>query len=717
MMRLKFSLATSVAALCMMSTSAMAQDATLDGAGEAGSGGADMPAQERGARPGAAAPADEGVGDIIVTAQKVSESAQRSPAAIVAMNGAELEARGIADLQDLQKVVPNANLLEQGNLIQVFIRGIGTRNDLPNFAASSAFLYNGITVPRYGNSGLIFDLGRIESIAGPQGTLYGGTAAGGAVNAYSALPSRDFAGSASAQLTNFDGVYLDIAQNMRLSDTAALRVAGTYGSRSSYYGNDLDEPESWSGRATLLFEPSENFSAQIFYTHVEDRGEPSNTLVVNPLINPSDPWFIRPTGTAGNEVSGAFTRQDSHSDIISAVFELGIGENNFTYIPGYIDSTTDFEKFLGGSGSRGLQVFNHERQMTHEFRWNRRFGAVDLVAGLFYLRDRIDYNHGILSFSPPLRTQRTQVNATDQTNESMSVFGQAVISATDRLRFTVGGRLSKDKIDAVGLGTNNLPFDFHHSESRADYRLGVAYDISARVMAYGNLQTGYIPFGYDPDSGVPTALVPTSELTAYSAGLKSRFLSNKIELNTEVFYYRYSDFQAIVFNNATATSTVLNAPLATLKGVDVNIRARVTPNFNFSGGIVYEDAKYDDFKGVAATGPYNYDGNQLINAPKWNVLLGAEYIVGLGALGKLSARVDGHHSSSYYGNFTNAANQRQDAYTTVDASVTFYTANERWSVRGFVKNIGNEPVFNTLSAGSGSLQAPRTYGVRLAASW
>jgi iron complex outermembrane receptor protein len=717
MMRLKFSLATGVAAFCMMSAPALAQSVNPDGAGEASSGNAVGPTQETGAQQRLAAADDEGVGDIIVTAQKVSESAQRSPAAIVAMNAADLEARGVADLQDLQKVVPNANLLEQGNLIQVFIRGIGTRNDLPNFAASSAFLYNGVTVPRYGNSGLIFDLGRIESIAGPQGTLYGGTAAGGAVNAYSALPTWDFSGSASAQLTNYNGVYLDIAQNLPLSDNLALRVAGTYGSRGSYYGRDLDEPESWSGRATLFFEPSENFSAQIFYTHVEDGGEPSNTLVINPLVDPSDPWFIRPIGTAGNEVSGAFTRQDSHSDIISAVFELKLGDNSFTYIPGYIDSTTDFEKFLGGSGSRGLQVFNHERQMTHEFRWNRNYGAVDIVAGVFYLNDKIDYNHGILSFAPPLQAQRTQVNATDQTNESLSVFGQAVISATDRLRFTLGGRLSKDKIDAVGLGTNDLPFDFRRSESHADYRLGVAYDISDSVMAYGNLQTGYIPFGYDADSGGPTSLVPTSDLTAYSAGLKSRFLGNKLELNSEFFYYRYSDFQAIVFNNATATSTVLNAPLATLKGVDVNIRARVTPNFNFGGGVVYEDAKYDDFKGVGATGPYNYDGNQLINAPEWNVIFGAEYIIGLGSLGELRARVDGHHSSSYYGNFTNAANQRQDAYTTADASLTFYTSDEKWSLRGFVKNIGNEPVFNTLSAGSGSLQAPRTYGVRLSANW
>ena len=704
-MHLRFSLALSAAALSVISVPATAQgeDDTLpvDGA------------------PEVAAPvaADEGVGDIIVTAQKTTETAQRAPISIVALSGEELESRGVADLQDLQKVVPSANLLEQGNLIQVFVRGIGTRNDLPNFASSSAFLYNGVTIPRYGNSGLIFDLGRVESVAGPQGTLYGGTAAGGAVNAYSALPEFNYSGDASVEVTNFDGLYFDGAQNARLSDQVALRLAGTYGSRDSYFGRDLDAPESWSGRATLLVEPSPNLSAQVFYTHVEDTGEPSNTLVVNPLVDPSDPWFIRQIGTAGNEVSGAYTYQDSRSDIISANIEFKAGDNQFTYIPAYVDFTVDFEKFLGGSGSRGLQVYNRERQMSHEFRWNRRIGAVDLVAGVFYLRDKIDFDDGLLFFSPTAPRTRAEINVTDQTNETMSAFGQVVLSATDKFRVTLGARLSKDKIDAEGLGTNAVPFDFERDEWHTDYRLGLAYDLAPSVMAYANLQTGYIPFGYDADSGVPTSVVPTSDLTAYSAGLKSRFWNNRIELNTELFYYEYKNFQAIVFNNATATSTVLNAPLATLKGADVNLRARFTPNFSINGGLVYNHARYDDFKGVGANGPYNYDGNQLINAPDWNVVFGAEYIQAVGSLGELVARLDGHYSSSYYGNFTNAANQRQDAYTLLDGSLTYRPHDAGWAIRAFVKNITDEPVFNTLSAGSGSLQAPRTYGVRVSIGW
>jgi iron complex outermembrane receptor protein len=705
-MKLKLRLATSAALFSAFSAPAIASQTT-------------DPASATDGRESAVAAdsAQAGVDDIIVTAQKTSENAQKSPISIVAVSGAELESRGVAELQDLQKVVPSANLLEQGNLIQVFVRGIGTRNDVPNFAASSAYLYNGVTIPRYGNGGLIFDLGRVESIAGPQGTLYGGTAAGGAVNAYSRLPAFDLAGSASVELTNYNGVYINAAQNIRLADNAAIRLAGTFGKRSSFYGRDLDEPESWSGRVTLLWEPSSTFSAQIFYTHVEDKGEPSNTLVINPLVRPSDPWFIRATGTAGNEVSGAFTRQDSHSDILSANFEFEIGDNRFTYIPAYFDATTDFAKFLGGTGSRGLQVFNHERQVTQEFRWNRRIGPVELIAGIFYLNDQIDYNHGTLSFSPPLNTVRTQVNATDQANESKSIFGQATISATDSLRITLGGRISRDRINAAGLGTNARPFNFRRSEGHTDFKIGVAYDVAPAILAYANMQTGYIPFGYDTDSGIPTAVVPTSKLTAYSAGLKSRFLDNRIEINTELFYYDYKNFQAIVFDNATATSTVLNAPLARLKGVDVNIRAKPVYGLNMFAGVVYNDARYIDFKGVAAAGPYNYNGNQLINAPEWSAVFGADYSLTLAGFGQLNARIDGRHSSSYYGNFTNVATQRQEAFTIFDASLAFTTSDDGWEIRAFVKNIGDQPVFNTLSAGSGSLQAPRTYGIRLSKDW
>ena len=110
------------------------------------------------------------------------------------------------------------------------------------------------------------------------------------------------------------------------------------------------------------------------------------------------------------------------------------------------------------------------------------------------------------------------------------------MSVTDRLRVTVGGRYSHDAIDAVGVGAANVPINVHRGESRTDYKVGIDYDLAPRVLVYANLQSGYIPFGYNPDV-LGNPIVPTSKLTAVSGGFKSRFLDNRLELNLEGYHY------------------------------------------------------------------------------------------------------------------------------------------------------------------------------------
>jgi iron complex outermembrane receptor protein len=656
--------------------------------------------------------------DIVVTARKTSENNQRAPASIVAVNGAELTTRGVTDVQSITKVLPSANLRTQGSIVQVFIRGIGTRTDLPNFAAASAFLFNGIIMPRSGTFGLIADLDRIESIAGPQGTLYGGSAAGGAVNTFSAQPKNDFSGAAQAEYGNYNTVRVSGFQNVALGESLSLRATVAYNRHDSYFGRDLDTGNTYSGRLSLLYKPSADLSMHLFYNHVLDNGNPNNSLIAIPFTNPADPYFIAATGSAGNPIVGSATHQRNRSDIIGANINFNIGENAFTYIPAYVDFKSDVVKFSGTSG-RQLQVFDNERQHSQELRWNRTVGALKLSAGLFYLHDRIDFNDGQIVFSSPTVSARTQANLTAQTNESYAAYGQIVWTVLDGLRLTGGARLSHDRIDATGQGAAFVPIDFHYAHSHPDYKAGVDFDITPRVLGYANFQTGYIPFGYNPDV-TPTPIVPESRLTAYSGGIKSRLFDNKLELNVEGFYYIYKNFQAIQFVNATSRSTVLNAPKASILGIDIGLRAQITPTTHLDGGVLVERARYDDFSDVG----YNYTGNKLINAPAFKLQGGLEQILHIGAAGDLIGRADMIHVSSYYGNFNNFPNARQPTYTKVDLQLSYKPNSDRFRIDAFIRNVGNIATYTTLSpgattatAGSSSLEAPRTYGVRLSVNW
>ena len=660
----------------------------------------------------------DGLSDIVVTARKTTENNQKAPASIVAVDADELVERGVTDLQSIIKVLPSANLRTQGSIVQVFIRGIGTRTDLPNFSAASAFLYNGVVMPRSGTFGLLFDVERIESIAGPQGTLYGGSAAGGAVNLFSAVPAANFDGRGDIAYGSFDSVRVSAAQNFALSDALSARAAVQINRRDSYFGRDLDTVHVNSGRVALSYNPSSDLSVRLNYTHVLDTGEPNNSLIQIPFRNPADPYFIPATGTAGNPVTGAVTSQRNRSDILSANADFSFGDNDFSYIGGYVDFVTDIDRFSGTLG-RLLLIDDAEKQFSQELRWNRVAGPFSLSAGLFYLHDEISYRTRQGVFTSPTASTTTQANRTQQTNKNSAIFGQVVYSISDAVRATAGGRVSRDSIDATGAGSGNVPINFRRSQTRGDYKLGFDFDLAPRVLLYANLQSGYIPFGYNPDIA-PNALVQESQLTAYSGGFKSRLFDNKLELNVEGFYYVYKDFQAIQFISATATSTVLNAPKSTILGVDIGLRAELSPTTTINGGIVLERAKYDEFSGVG----YNFDGNQLINAPDAKLQGGIEQRVPLGRAGELSARLDSLHSSSYFGSFNNFPNSRQPRFTKTDFTLTYRLPGDVFQVQAFVRNIEDTPVYTTLgpgatvaATGSSSLELPRNYGVRLAAKW
>ena len=715
---------------CMIGTGAQAQDASRTGTG----GAAGPSAQTAPTDPGATLPADAlngstgaqpangaqgGLGDIVVTARKTSENLQRAPVSITAVSGAELQTRGISDAVSLAKILPNANLRTQAVVTQVFIRGIGTRTDLPNFANASAFLYNGVIVQRYGTFGLIYDLDRVESIAGPQGTLYGGSAAGGAVNLYTALPKHDFSGYLQGEYGSFNNVHVTGAQNVAVGDKLSLRGAVDYNRRDSYYkgGGGIASRNYYSAHVAALAKPTDSLTAHIFYTHGHDTGKPVTTVLTNPLPFPNDPYRIPATGAAGQPIDARFTYQNLRNDIVGANIAWNVAGGTLTYVPAYVHFVSDYNYFLGAAANM-LQVYDRERQLSQELRFNRTFGPIKFTLGGFYLRDRIDFNDSQRRFTSPTASTNVLLNRTDQTNTTYAAFAQAIWSVTDRLRLTAGGRYTRDKIVASGVGSGGIPIVFDHAHSRPDYKLGIDYDLAPRVLTYFNFQSGYIQFGYNPDR-VGTPIVPQSRLTALSGGFKSRFFDNRLELNVEGFRYIYKNFQAIAFVNLTGLSTVLNAPKSTIYGADINLRAKITPSLSGYVSMLAEHGRYTEFAGAG----YNYSGNQLINAPDFNLQGGLENRFSLPNGAIVTARVDTQYTSGRYGGFENFPTQRQSSFHRTDVALAYTPASEVWSLEFFARNLEDRAVYTNISGGSltapatGGLEVPRTFGGKLSIKW
>ena len=654
--------------------------------------------------------------EIVVTARKQVENNQKAPASIVAVSGSEVLARGITDPQGLEVFLPSVNLRRQGPVTQVFIRAVGARSDLPNFSAGSAFIYNGIIVQRYGTFGLTFDLDSVQSIAGPQGTLYGGSAAGGAINLFSAKPKTNGSGYANLEVGNLNALHASVAQNVSLSDTLSVRGAVDYNRRDSYNSAGTFRPNEISGRAALLFKPSSDFSAHVFYSHGSSKGRPSSTVFGNPLVFPDDPYRVQATGTNGNPIRGENTRQNNRNDLIGANIELNIDENTFTYIPGYVSFTAEFLQYVGLAGNR-LDVFDKERQHSQELRWNRSFGALKANVGLFYLNNKTRYFLYQDRFTSPTAFNHVLLNSTDQVNESYAAYAQGILSASERLRFTAGGRISRDHIRASGIGGRGA-FTFEKSHLHPDYKIGVDFDLADRILVYANVQTGQIPFGYNPDV-LPSEVIPESKLSSLSGGIKSRFLDNRFELNAEVFHYTYKNFQAIQFVTSLGRSIILNSQEATIYGIDVSGRAQITPTTQLNASVVLLNGKFNKFEGVG----YNYNGLQMVYAPKVSIQAGAQQTIELGRSGKLVGRVDSRYRSSAYASFQNFANTKLPSFTRTDVSLSYSPPGNHFSLTGFVRNVEDDAVYTTLAAPSatvvanGNFEAPRTYGVQFSAKW
>lgn len=655
--------------------------------------------------------------EIVVTARKTTENLQKAPASIVAVSGAEIQQKGLTDIQSLQSVLPSVDLEQQGPVTQTFIRGVGTRNDLPNYASSSAIVFNGIVLARYGTGGLFFDLGSVQSIAGPQGTLYGGSAAGGAIDIFSAQPRNDYSGSLLLEGGDYGTAHVGVDQNVPLGDKVSIRGSFDYDRHDGYFNDGIDALDRKESRLSVLLKPTSNLTALIFYNDDIDEGKPFTTASSKPFAFNSDPYRLPTVAPNGNAFDAQYTNQDNQNRIVGANVDWHVGGNTFTWIPGFSRTDANYNYFSNNTGSK-LYVYDLEDQHSEELRWNRAIGALKLSSGFFYLHDDIDFQDFTGKANASELFNLTQLNRTRQVNTSYALFGQAVYALTDRLRFTAGVRGSIDDIDAAGQGAGGVPFTFRKSQVQPDGKVGVDYDLTPRVLLYANFQTGYIPFGYNPDVK-PAPIVPTSRLLAESGGLKSRFFNNRLEFNTEFFYYDYSNFQAIAFVNQTGLSTVLNAKTSTIYGGDTTVRALLPLESEFDAGILIQSAHYTNFSGVG----YNYTGNQLIDAPFATVNAGLQHNIHLG-FADLLARVDTHYNSGYYSNFNNFPHTHQPAYTDTNFTLTYTPPDAIWRVQAYVENIEDVAVFNTLSAGStpaavatGSLQPPRTFGGRILVSW
>ena len=583
-----------------------------------------------------------GLSVIMVTAQRREESLQDVAIPVTAITGDELLSRGVTDTADLSKLVPALQVQPTGGSgFSLYLRGVGSLSGNAFAENAVAFSFNDVYIGRpTSTSGTFYDLERVEVLKGPQGTLYGRNATGGAVHVIPRRPRLgEFGGEVNLQYGIYDHFLASGAVNVPLGESAAIRAAGQIVSRSGYLSDGTSDEKGQAGRLSLLFEPTNSLSVAIVgdYYSQDGRGAGSGVIpsesgryTAPPLddrVGGSDPRAVAVAaavaaglpappfcgGFGGFVTSGCVLvpRNDSFVDGeywgISAEVELDLEFATLTAIPGYRKSSTDFINYLPGFL---LDVTDEAEQWSFETRLaSSTDGPFQYVLGAFYFKEEQDavnfFAQGRLAttlFTPHLET------------ESFAVFGQATYSLTDAFRVIAGGRWTtenKTQQTSLGNGTPFMPDPFNPplqstftgelDVDKFTWKAGVEYDAGPDSLFYANVATGFKSGGFYV-AAPPNNTFDPETLTAYTIGAKNRFFSNRLQFNVEAFYWAYKD-QQVTFVGAAQTAAgtfsssgvTLNAGQAEMYGVEVEALFALTDNDLLSLNVQRLETEYKEF--------------------------------------------------------------------------------------------------------------------------
>lgn len=657
--------------------------------------------------------------EIVVTAEKRSETLQRTPAAVTVLTGDALVTAGVTDIRAAQNLVPSVRFQAENASTEIYIRGVGSTLDLPNIEPPTAFNFNGVYIPREGTSVGLFDIAQVEVLPGPQGTLYGRAALGGAVNVTFNRPGPDRTAAAVLEAGNYSLWHAAAAQNLPVSDRLALRIAGDYISHDGYQRTGADSKDDYALRVSGLFEAGEELSLYVWAHGGRKHGRSPNLVRrgYNDGSFDGDPTAYN-TGDAWNDVITATEpdagSQDYDNLVVGAQLDWDFGGATLTYIPSYF--------FLDWEGNYWLEnrasfLTAHYNQVSHEIRLAGDAGSRwHWLAGAYAYRVTND-GLFIAGGFPLADVGRNQL-------KGLAGFGQATFDAGERLRLTIGGRYSSDQREGEGATAFGQPYAATPDFDRLDWKVGAEWDLRETSMLYATIQTGYQPGTYNLFPATPEQdnLLDEAKLTAYTAGLKSRWLDGQLQVNDEVFFYDYRDLLVQSFNFNTAILTQFNAQKTEIWGnqLDLLLQATDVDRIGLSAG--YLHARYQEFRVPPdiniGSDNRDFSGYQLQYAPDWTLSAFWQHDFRVSG-GFLRARAETRYESSFWGTFAHDRGTQQKAYFKSDASLTWHAADGRWSLGAWVRNIENEPVLAATTTGQEGpyadafIEAPRTYGLRL----
>jgi iron complex outermembrane recepter protein len=670
----------------------------------------------------------EAKGEIIVTAQRRAERLTNVPVAISAMTGATLETAGITSAQNLGLVTPGLNYAVQGAFAQPTIRGIGTSVTGPGADANVSIYVDGVYQPSQTANLFEFNnIERIEVLKGPQGTLFGRNATGGAIRIITAEPRQDLAFKAGASYGRFNQVKLDGYVNAPLGQHVSANLSVQYGHNTGYVTNvttglKIANAESFAARGKIKFDAGDKVSFILAGNY--SRTDDNSPFAVHPIAGNSiaRQYGVQfPAGfyqSALDQTPSIKTKQYGGSLTVKADLNAG----TLTSISSYQRIEPDLVSDIDGSPLFLATAYipTKEDNVTQELNFSSSFdGPFNFIAGAFYYNDKTATDLIVTGVQPVKLL-------TSVKTEAKSVYGEVNYELSPALTLIGGLRFSSEKKSALG----GVPgFVVVNNSTKWDSwtpRAVIRYKLDAASSVYASYSRGFKSGNYNIVFLSPTPVKPET-VDAFEIGYKQN--RSGVMINTSAYYYKYSQIQVqIQTNSGGGLATVLqNAASAEIYGADLEVTVPVNDAFSLRGGAAWTHARYKNFKGAIITTPLvnasgvpiggnsqapgDASGNAMIRTPEFTTNLTGTYSVPL-AGGGLEVSATGSYNSGFYWDPANLL--KEDGYFILNARVSWLSPDKHYRLSVFGENLANEKYFfyvnNTTTGNSGAPAKPWSVG-------
>lgn len=602
--------------------------------------------------------------EVVVTARKRQETLADAPVAITALGARTLRQYNITKMEDMATLAGGGVIIaDSGVSPTMSIRGVSSDSTNAGFDQSVGLVIDGVFYDRsrWTQQGF-FDAAQVEILKGPQALFFGKSTVAGAVVLTTADPTEELEGEVSLghEIEN-DEWYTRAWVAGPISETLGGRLAVSFSDSNGWLKNqfpaannaDVGAEKELMGRATLLWNPTDTFSANFKIQGVDSESDgpgvraqlyncrgpsPLGTSItgipadlalgIGAFFPIADDCKLNDTVTLYPGPPDTDFAQDPGGEFESVLTSLNmsweLGNWTLTSVTGWSDYTLDDE--TGYVAAQGL-ISAEQRESNEAFSQELRIlsdldGPLNYLFGVNYQQADFLFQNAsqIILAIPDTRNGRvaSQDHTATQDSESRSVFGEVTWDITEQWTLSAGARYTEEEKDA----RYDLPFvnewfeiifgfpfwlpegtliEDRFKDDNVSPQLTLQWSPNTNWNVFASWREGFLPGGFSlgatPQAGLTLAdfQFDSEEVEGFEIGFKAMLLNESVSVDVIAYDYEFSNLQVNLYVPETASFVVGNAGEALTRGVEANVRWQATEFLQLHASGSYNSGEYSNY--------------------------------------------------------------------------------------------------------------------------